>query len=105
LLGLAARGAELEVLTEASHRRVPPAMERRLAAAGIPIRRVLHAGEWIPMHNKFALVETREGRWVIFGSFNWSEPSRRLNREVGVVARDPALYDAFAARWKALWSD
>jgi len=102
LLGLAARGVELAILTEASHRRVPPAMERRLAAAGIPIRRVLHADEWIPMHNKFALVEAPEGRSVIFGSYNWSEPSRRLNREVGVIAREPALFDAFAARWEVL---
>jgi len=105
LLGLAARGVELAILTEASHRRVPPTMERRLAASGIPIRRVLHADGWIPMHNKFALVEAPEGRSVIFGSFNWSEPSRRLNREVGVIARDPALFDAFAARWEELWSD
>jgi phosphatidylserine/phosphatidylglycerophosphate/cardiolipin synthase-like enzyme len=101
LLGLAARGAELEILAEATDRRVPPAMERRLAAAGIPIRRVRHA-EWIPMHNKFAIVEAAAERAVIFGSFNWSEPSRRFNREIGVVASDPLLVDAFAARWEVL---
>jgi phosphatidylserine/phosphatidylglycerophosphate/cardiolipin synthase-like enzyme len=105
LVGLAARGVELAILTEATHRRVPPAMEQRLAAAGIPIRRVLHADEWIPMHNKFALVEANACRSVIFGSYNWSEPSRRLNREIGVIARDAALFDAFAARWEDLWPD
>jgi phosphatidylserine/phosphatidylglycerophosphate/cardiolipin synthase-like enzyme len=51
------------------------------------------------MHNKFALLETAGERSVIFGSFNWSGPSRRFNREIGIVARDPEIFEAFAARW------
>jgi hypothetical protein len=39
---------------------------------------------------------------VAFGSFNWSEPSRRFNREIGVISRAPALWEAFQARWQAL---
>ena len=54
------------------------------------------------MHDKFLLVEEPGQRWVAFGSFNWSEPSRRFNREIGVIARAPALWGAFAARWQAL---
>ena len=103
LLGLARRGLALEVLVGATERRVPARGERRLAAAGIPVRRHRHP-EGLPMHDKFLLVEAPDPRWVAFGSFNWSERSRRLNREIGAIARDPALYAAFAARWDALWA-
>ena len=101
LTRLARRGLALEVLVGGTERRVPARGERRLAAAGIPVRRVLHP-EGLPMHDKFLLIEAPDQRWVVFGSFNWSEPSRRFNREIGVIARDPALFDAFAARWQVL---
>jgi phosphatidylserine/phosphatidylglycerophosphate/cardiolipin synthase-like enzyme len=101
LLGLARRGLRLEILVGGTERRVPPRGERRLAAAGIAVRRVLHP-EGVPMHDKFLLSEAPEQRWVAFGSFNWSEPSRRFNREIGVIARAPTLWEAFLARWQAL---
>jgi len=101
LLGLARRGLALEVLVGATERRVPARGERRLAAAGISVKRVLHP-DGLPMHDKFVLIEAPRERCVVFGSFNWSEPSRRFNREIGAIARDPALYDAFAARWQVL---
>jgi phosphatidylserine/phosphatidylglycerophosphate/cardiolipin synthase-like enzyme len=104
LRGLAARGVALEILTEATHRRVPPEMERSLSAVGIPIRRLSYP-QWLPMHNKFALVESGDERSLIFGSFNWSEPSRRLNREIGVITPDPELFAAFASRWDQLWRE
>jgi phosphatidylserine/phosphatidylglycerophosphate/cardiolipin synthase-like enzyme len=54
------------------------------------------------MHDKFALVETPTERRSVFGSFNWSEPSRRLNREIGVVSGDRPLFEALAERWVEL---
>ena len=39
---------------------------------------------------------------TIFGSFNWSEPSYRFNREIGVATEDPLLFKAFADRWDQL---
>lgn len=106
LVGLARRGAHVEVMAETTERRVPPASERALAGAGVHVARLRHP-EGLPMHCKFALVEERpEGgdgsRWVVFGSFNWTERSLRLNRELGVVSRDPALWAAFDARWQRL---
>ena len=98
---LAARGVEIEMLTESTHRRVPLEAERRLSGAGISVRRLV-ADEWIPMHDKFALVESAKAKSAIFGSFNWSEPSYRFNREIGVVAEDPLLFRAFEARWDQL---
>ena len=103
LLRLARRGVQLEILTEATLRRVPKTVEHRLRAAGIPIHRVVHSdSQWIPMHHKFLLAESREERSVIFGSFNWSDQSRLLNRELGVMSTEPALFEAFASRWEVL---
>jgi phosphatidylserine/phosphatidylglycerophosphate/cardiolipin synthase-like enzyme len=104
LCALAARGVGVEVLSEATRRRVPPKTQRALQAAGVSFRRVV-SDPWLPMHNKFALVETGRERQVIFGSFNWSEPSRRFNREIGVVARDARLFDTLAQRWQVLEAD
>jgi phosphatidylserine/phosphatidylglycerophosphate/cardiolipin synthase-like enzyme len=104
LCALAARGVGVEILSEATRRRVPRKTQRALQAAGISFRRVT-SEPWLPMHNKFALVERGRERWVIFGSFNWSEPSRRFNREIGVVACDPRLFDSLAQRWQALETD
>jgi phosphatidylserine/phosphatidylglycerophosphate/cardiolipin synthase-like enzyme len=98
---LAARGVAIEMLTESTHRRVPLEVEQRLAHAGISVRR-LGADERIPMHNKFALVESANSTSTIFGSFNWSEPSYRFNREIGVSTEDPLLFKAFADRWNQL---
>jgi len=42
------------------------------------------------------------GMPVLVLALYWSEPSRRLSREVGVIVRAPALVDACAARWKVL---
>jgi phosphatidylserine/phosphatidylglycerophosphate/cardiolipin synthase-like enzyme len=98
---LAARGVKIEILTESTQRRVPVEAERRLTHAGISVRR-LKANEWIPMHNKFVLVEASALKTTIFGSFNWSEPSYRLNREIGVSTEDPLLFKVFADRWEQL---
>jgi phosphatidylserine/phosphatidylglycerophosphate/cardiolipin synthase-like enzyme len=101
LCALAARGVKIEILTESTHRRVPVEVERRLTHAGISVRR-LKADEWVPMHNKFVLIESSALKTTIFGSFNWSEPSYRFNREIGVSTEDPLLFEAFADRWDQL---
>jgi phosphatidylserine/phosphatidylglycerophosphate/cardiolipin synthase-like enzyme len=104
LAGLARRGARVEIVAEWTERRVPPATERALAAAGIAIARLRDA-EGLPMHCKFALIErgaSEAEREVVFGSFNWTERSLRLNRELGVASREPALWRAFDARWRRL---
>jgi len=106
LARLARRGVAIEILAESTHRRVPPDVERHLREAGASIRRIGDAESWIPMHDKFALVdalvETGTERYAIFGSFNWSEPSRRFNREIGVVSSEAGVFDAFAERWEEL---
>jgi phosphatidylserine/phosphatidylglycerophosphate/cardiolipin synthase-like enzyme len=101
MLRLARRGAALEVLAEATLRRVPLKTERLLTKAGIPFRRVTHA-EGLPMHNKFVLVEHKDRHWVIFGSYNWSTLSYWVNQEICAISTDPDLFQAFAERWEVL---
>jgi len=101
LRALAERGARVEILAEATARRVPPEVEAQLRDAGIAIQRMIHA-EGLPMHAKFALVEGREERCVMFGSFNWTQRSRHLNREIVAISTDPKLIDAFSERWETI---
>ncbi len=54
------------------------------------------------MHDKFVLVETSSRQSTIFGSFNWSEPSYRFNREIAVATEDPLVFKAFSDRWDRL---
>ena len=99
--GLAYRGATVEILAEPTLRRVPVEVERMLAQAGISFRRLTHP-EGLPMHNKFVLAEKGGQKWVIFGSFSWTDRSYRLNHEIGAISTDDRLFDAFARRWEVL---
>jgi len=101
ILELASKGASVEILAEPTMRRVPEEVERMFTQAGIPFQRVTHP-EGLPMHNKFVLVEKDGQRWVVFGSFNWTDRSYRLNHEIGAISANEQLFDAFARRWDAL---
>jgi phosphatidylserine/phosphatidylglycerophosphate/cardiolipin synthase-like enzyme len=98
---LAAAGVQVELLTEETRRRVPPGIERQLRSGGIEFARYRHPDR-LPMHNKFLLAETPQGRWAAFGSFNLTRSSRWLNTELLLVSRDDAVFDAFAGRWDAM---
>ena len=104
MIGLARRGATLEILAESTPRRVTPKVERRLASAGIRFRRIKNP-EHLPMHLKFVLVEESGQSWSIFGSFNWTKPSFWLNHEIAAISNDPMVFKAFANRWDVLESE
>lgn len=98
LATLAAAGVRIELLTEATRRRVPPAIERQLLASGVKFERYRHPHH-LPMHNKFLLAETPQGRWVAFGSFNFTRTSRWLNTELLMTSEEDHVFEAFATRW------
>ncbi|WP_205412278.1 phospholipase D-like domain-containing protein [Sphingomonas crusticola] len=104
LVMLAAAGVHVELLTEATERRVPPRIEQQLVASGVAFMRYRHPDE-LPMHNKFVLAESPEGRWSAFGSFNLTRTSRWLNSELLMVSEDDHVFDAFAGRWDAMKSE
>ena len=71
----------------------------RLRAAGIEVE-VSRVGRLL--HDKFVIVD---GRWVVTGSFNWTEGAERRNRE-NVLALDcAALARAFEAEWETIRPD
>lgn len=101
LAGLVRRVGSVELVAEATERRVPSDVEERLRAAGIRFRRTADPAG-LPMHNKFVLAEDGNRRWVAFGSFNWTTRSFWINREILAISSDENLFSAFDERWKAL---
>lgn len=105
LAGLARRGARVEVVAEETPRRVPPALERALVRDGVAVAR-LRRPDGLPMHCKFARIDAPGAPpELVFGSFNWTERSLRLNREIVVGTRRRELVEAFDARWQRLWDE
>jgi len=101
LLGLVRMGLELEIIAEATERRVPARVEENFRRVGVSFRRVgLDSG--LPMHDKFVLVSRRDEHWVAFGSFNWTTRSRWFNYEIGALSTSPGLYQVFTERWREL---
>jgi len=101
LLGLARRGAELEIIAGATERRVPAAIEQKFCNAGVVFRRIGQT-DGLPMHNKFVIAEKNGQHWSIFGSFNWNTRSYWLNHEIGAISTNRRLWEAFAQRWEAM---
>jgi phosphatidylserine/phosphatidylglycerophosphate/cardiolipin synthase-like enzyme len=104
LVTLAESGIRVELLTEETRRRVPPRIEQKLRAGGVELRRYHHP-EHLPMHNKFILAETPEGRWSAFGSLNLTRTSRWLNTELLMTSEDDSVFDAFAGRWDVMQAE
>jgi len=101
LKALAQRGATIEIIAGATTRRVPRAIEEELRAVGIAFERLVHP-DGFPMHAKFALIDGRGEHIAVFGSINWTERSRRLNREIAAVTTEREIFDVFADRWDAI---
>jgi phosphatidylserine/phosphatidylglycerophosphate/cardiolipin synthase-like enzyme len=76
-------------------------MEAALRARGIVVRRAVHPAN-VPMHDKFVLIDVHGSRQAILGSFNWTTPSLRYNREITAFCRHELLLDALDARWTEL---
>ncbi len=101
LLGLARRGAGLEIIAGATDRRVPATVEHKFSSAGVVFRRIGQK-DGLPMHNKFVIVEKDEQHWTIFGSFNWNTRSSWLNHEIGAISTNQQLWEAFSQRWETM---
>lgn len=97
---LARRGAKVDILAHDTERRVPPWIEKLLSQQ-LCFCRYQHP-EGLPMHNKFILIDNRQGREIICGSMNFSVRSLRANHELLIVSRRPGLYDSFLERWEKM---
>ena len=101
MIGLANRGATLEIFADSTFRRVTAKVEQRLIAAKVRFKRIRNP-DHLPMHLKFVLVEDYDKVWSIFGSFNWTKPSFWLNHEIAAISSDPVLFKAFSDRCDVL---
>lgn len=104
LIKLSRRGAQVEVLSESTNIRVPLKTERRLRAAGVKFER-LGQSQNVPMHLKLILAENENGKWTVFGSFNWTRPSYWINHEIAAITSDAHVFAEFDRRWNELRSD
>jgi len=104
LMALARGGVAIELLTEATQRRVPRRFEAQITSSGIAFTRYYHPDR-LPMHSKFVLAETPANRWIGFGSLNLTRTSRWLNHEIFAVSRDATLFDSFAERWDQMQAE
>ncbi len=71
----------------------------RLQEAGITIEVSLQSRL---LHDKFAVID---GRWVITGSFNWTQSAENRNRENLVILDCPDLAGNFATEWELIRPD
>lgn len=96
---LAKRGVRIQIVVEATKRRVTPKAEASLRDAGIVVRRIATSGTPVPMHLKLVLIEDEKSTLSIFGSFNWTKPSIYLNHEIAVFSDSHKLFSELSSRW------
>ena len=98
LAELARAGVHVTLKTDRgqSAGREQAALLNRLQAAGVS---VAVSGSRTPIHDKFAVVDSR---WVITGSFNWTTSAERRNRENVLVLDCPDLAALFEAEWESI---
>jgi phosphatidylserine/phosphatidylglycerophosphate/cardiolipin synthase-like enzyme len=98
LLDLAQAGVRVSIKVDhlQSAGRTQAALLARLRVKGIEVE-VSRLGRLL--HDKFAIVD---GRWVVTGSFNWTDGAEHRNRE-NILAFDcPDLAKVFEAEWETI---
>jgi phosphatidylserine/phosphatidylglycerophosphate/cardiolipin synthase-like enzyme len=75
------------------------AMIAKLQAAGVPVEVSEQARL---LHHKFAVID---GRYVVTGSYNWTESAERRNRESLVILDCPEVASVFATEWDSIRPD
>jgi phosphatidylserine/phosphatidylglycerophosphate/cardiolipin synthase-like enzyme len=92
-----ARGVRVRVITDNDKQYDGGSDIERLRGAGIALKvdETEHH-----MHHKFALVD---GTTLLNGSYNWTRSAGSFNEENLVVSSEPALVQAFARQFTALW--
>jgi phosphatidylserine/phosphatidylglycerophosphate/cardiolipin synthase-like enzyme len=101
LLAANLRGVDVALKTDKieSAGRTQSAMIAKLQAAGLPIE---VSEQSRLLHHKFAVID---GRYIVTGSFNWTENAERRNRENMVVLDCPSLASDFSAEWDSIQRD
>ena len=98
ILNAHARGLAVRIITDDYKSHDLGSEIDRLRAAGIPCK--MDVGNAAHMHHKFAVFDRKR---LMTGSFNWTRSASEQNEENLIVTPDPALVEAFLARFEWLW--
>ncbi|GAB7140093.1 hypothetical protein RsTz2092_00410 [Deferribacterales bacterium RsTz2092] len=90
------RGAKVQVITDRLQAAGRSSKVEELILAGVPLKK--HRKHKIE-HNKFAVFD---GRIVVTGSFNWTNPASNANSENCVFIEDSD--ERYLQRFEYLWS-
>lgn len=104
ILSNASKRHNIELLLDASERRVPQASVTFLHKYKITTHQPKLPANCL-MHSKFILHDNGDEQKVMFGSFNWSARSRLLNHEIIMTTSNQQIYNDFYARWVKMTSD
>ena len=101
LLAAKRRGVDVALKTDKieSAGKVQAAMIAKLQAAGVPVEVSEQARL---LHQKFAVID---GRYVVTGSFNWTENAERRNTENLVILDCSEMAQAYSAEWASIQRD
>ena len=101
LLAAKRRGVDVALKTDKieSARKTQAGMISRLQAAGVPVE---ISEQTRFLHHKFAVID---GRYVVTGSYNWTDNAERRNRENLVILECPEMAQVFNAEWDLIQRD
>jgi mitochondrial cardiolipin hydrolase len=92
------RGVDVALKTDKieSAGKTQAGMITKLQAAGVPVE---VSEQSCHLHHKFAVID---GRYVVTGSYNWTENAERRNRENLVILECPEMAQVFSAEWESI---
>ncbi len=93
------RGVKIRVLLDWDNARKAYSIDEWLVAEGIDVRFVeIKRGS---LHHKFILID---GKFLITGSYNFTNESEFRNHEAAIFTNNKALIQSFAAEFERLWN-
>ena len=80
---------------QGKHSEIPVLLEK-----GVKVRLVRRNGRGI-MHHKFAIFD---GRFLVTGSYNWTDSAERFNYENALFLDDPAVVQPYRAHFERVFN-
>jgi phosphatidylserine/phosphatidylglycerophosphate/cardiolipin synthase-like enzyme len=101
LLAAKRRGVDVALKTDKieSAGKTQAAMIAKLQAVGVSVEVSEQARL---LHHKFAVIDER---YVVTGSYNWTDNAERRNRENMVILECPEMAQVFSAEWDSIQRD
>lgn len=95
------RGVKVRIVTDSKQAKIKTSQINYLIHQGIPVK-VLGGKEKGVMNHRFAILD---GKRVLTGSFDWSEPSLKWNYENVLVLHESEVVAAYQKEFDRLWRE